>query len=892
MSTHTHNQMRFAAIAMLLFAATGCIEENLYNPAGISDGPTISATIEGPEENETDTRVSVSLEETSATGGKLYFYWDPKDEIGVFTDASEANICYRNTEPEDKVKSTSFAPSSTVSGTPTFAYYPYSADAGTDISAIKGRIPSDQTINAELDNIPGIYRYGYCKSTSGNASSFGFRHVMSTVRFHIDVAGTPLEGRKLHDLQISVKRGTKMVPISGDFTFNAATGAHVVGSNTSNTINVSFEGQPVLDSELTFYSTLLPNVKKYDALHFTINTFGYTATYKVTSSVALAKNNLYTFSMPIKRYSGVKYIPNEIGKLDPSELPTIDGFGFNVSQNSGKLLNNQLVWNSSKHTPSFSSVSSHTADIDNDTEQITLTIPYLYDFKLKPTFSVASGCVVTVDGVEQKSGESEVDFTRPVTYTVTNSENGYSRDYKVKITNTGLPVVVINQSTSGDFSKKYNGGFNIGSTNIGGTLVNQFVDFMIRGKDTNWASDDQITVYNPDGTIDCSVTGGVRLRGNTTQVYPKKPFAVKFNEKKSVLGMPKHKRWALLANWLDHSMIRNTVAFDIAQGVEYAWRNSGGTIGDGIPWNVHGQNVELVFIENGEAHHVGNYYLCEQIKIDENRLNIKESYEDVLSTNIADCGYLLEFDSKEDDDTKYTTSNGLWVKFKDDAIKGTTLYTAVSQKIQSIENYLDAGNYTEAYKMLDINSLVDQFLIWELTMNREYGDPGSVYMYMNGDDKLCAGPVWDFDRGTFQNQDKATSLGNSTSYRVKPDNEWMFLRTQENETKSYIWYRQLAKDKTFQETVQKRWAVIKPYLDMVPELIYYYGETQAVSFSYDSVMWPTNYGDVRKYKSDFRDWSGDEQIASWDEVVNNFVTVYTERLEGMNSLITSGKFTN
>ena len=877
---------------MLLFAATGCIEENLYNPVGISDGPTISATIEGPEENETDTRVSVSLEETSATGGKLYFYWDPKDEIGVFTDASEANICYRNTESEDKVKSTSFAPSSTVSGTPTFAYYPYSADAGTDISAIKGRIPSDQTINAELDNIPGIYRYGYYKSTSGNASSFGFRHVMSTVRFHIDVAGTPLEGRKLHDLQISVKRGTKMVPICGDFTFNAATGAHVVGSNTSNTINVSFEGQPVLDSELTFYTTLLPNVKKYDALHFTINTFGYTATYKVTSSVALAKNNLYTFSMPIKRYSGVKYIPNEIGKLDPSELPTIDSFGFNVSQNSGKLLNNQLVWNSSKHTPSFSSVSSHTADIDNDTEQITLTIPYLYDFKLKPTFTVDSDCVVTVNGIEQKSGETEVDFSKTVTYTVKNNTNGYSRDYKVKITNTGLPVVVINQSGSGDFDKEYEGGVEIFGSNIGGTLVNQFVDFMIRGKETDWVEDDKITVYNPDGSVDMETTsGGVRLRGNTTREYPKKPFAIKLSKKRSVLGMPEHKRWVLLANWLDHSMIRNAVAFDIAQGIEYAWRNSGGAIGDGIPWNVHGQNVELVFIENGEAHHVGNYYLCEQIKIDENRLNIKESYEDVLSTNIADCGYLLEFDSKEDKDTKYTTSNGLWVKFKDDKIANTSLYTAVSQKIQNIENYLDAGNYAEAYKMLDINSLVDQFLIWELTMNREYGDPGSVYMYMNGDDKLCAGPVWDFDRGTFQNQEKATSLGNSTSYRVKPDNEWMFLRTQENETKSYIWYRQLAKDKTFQETVQKRWTVIKPYLDMVPELINYYGETQAVSFSYDSVMWPTNKADITKYKSDFKDWSGDEEIASWDEVVNNFVTVYNERLAGMDALITSGKFT-
>ena len=886
--THTHNQMRFAAAAaMLLFAATGCLKENFYDPSDVSNGPKIIATIDEASEEACETRVSIS-EETLPTSGKIYYYWTPEDEIGVFTNASENNVRFKNTASEDS-KTVTFAPTTSVTGTPTYAYYPYSVEAGTDITAVKGSIPSEQIINAELDNVPGIYRYGYYKSTSGSASSFGFKHVMSTVRFHIDVAGTPLEGRKLHSLQISVKRGNVGVPVCGDFTFNAESGEHKeIKSSTSHTINVSFEGTPVLGSAVTFYTTLLPNIKKGDVLYYTLNASGYTATYRVSTSLTFKKNYVYTISTAIKSYNTLKVVTNEIDKPAPSELPTINSFSFNVSQNSGKILNNQLVWNSSKHTPSFSSVSSHAATINDDTEEITLTIPYLYDFKLKPTFTVDSDCVVTVDGIEQKSGETEVDFSKSVTYTVKNNTNGYSRDYKVKITNTGLPVVVVKQSTSGNFDKVYKDTW---SQLLGGTPYNKFVDFMIRGKDTNWVEDDEITVYNPDGSVDVETTlCGVRLRGNTTQEYPKKPFAVKLKQKKSVLGMPEHKRWVLLANWLDHSMIRNSVAFDIAQVIEYAWRLSGGAIGDGIPWSVHGQNVELVFIENGTAHHVGNYYLCEQIKIDDNRLNIKDSYEDVLSTNIADCGYLLEMDSKEDNDTKYTTSNGVPVKFKDDAIKGTTLYTAVSKKIQSIEDYLDAKNYTEAYKMLDINSVVDQMLIWELAMNREYGDPGSIYMFMDGDGKLCAGPVWDFDRGTFQNQEKATDLGNSTSYRVKPDNQWMYNRSQESETYSYVWYRQLAKDPTFQQTVQQRWAVIKPYLQLIPDQIRYYGETQAVSFSYDSVMWPTNYSDVRKYKSDFKDWSGDEEISDWNELINNFVTVYNERLAGMDALITSGSF--
>jgi hypothetical protein len=223
------------------------------------------------------------------------------------------------------------------------------------------------------------------------------------------------------------------------------------------------------------------------------------------------------------------------------------------------------------------------------------------------------------------------------------------------------------------------------------------------------------------------------------------------------------------------------------------------------------------------------------------------------------------------------------------------VYTAVSEKIQSIEDYLDAGNYTEAYKMLDINSVIDQMLIWELTMNREYGDPGSVYMYMDGDGKLCAGPVWDFDRGTFQNQEKATGLGNSTSYRVKPDDAWMYLRSQESEDYSYIWYRQLVQDAMFQQTVQKRWAVIKPELEKIVNKIRNYGQTQAESYKYDTAMWPTNKADVQAWKDDFKDWSGDEELGqngNYQEVINNLVTVYEERLAGMDYLITSGKFTN
>lgn len=160
---------------------------------------------------------------------------------------------------------------------------------------------------------------------------------------------------------------------------------------------------------------------------------------------------------------------------------------------------------------------------------------------------------------------------------------------------------------------------------------------------------------------------------------------------------------------------------------------------------------------------------------------------------------------------------------------------------------------------------------------------------MDGNNKLSAGPVWDFDRGTFQNTTEAANLGNSD--RVKPYDEWMYWRTDESDGDSYIWYRQLAKDTIFKTAVQDRWKVIYPYLQGVSDQIRMYGETLKLSFESDSEMWPTDKAAIQEHKSGFSDWSGDENLATFELVIDNFVKVYEARLSGMNALITEGKFT-
>lgn len=802
--------------------------------------------------------------------------WMPGDSLGVFSSGGSANVRYVNDETEVNVPNASFSAAEAVSGEILYAYYPYSAENdGREATSLVGTVPARQVMGGALS---GDYKYGELRSRDEDGGyRFKFHNLFSMVRFKVDVTGSKLENKELEKITLKVTREDGTVPaVTGSFTFSATDGSYTLGE-TSNMLSTIWNKK--LEAEFSDFATVFPEIKEGDKLTFTLSTGESNTVFSVTSKVDFHPGTYYTFPLKLAVF---EKNPTKYGYAEKAR-PTITGFKFEVSKNDGKLLDNKTVWESNK--PKFTGVSEYVPEVSGTS--FNFMIPYLYNFTLVPTFTAAG--TVTVGSQTVISGSTAVNFTGPVTMTVNTEEE--ARDYTVTVRNTGLPVVVLKQSESGDFGKAYINqteifGYPIPGT---GTLVNEFVDFWVRGKETDWVEDDQITVYNPDGTIDLETSlCGVKLRGNTSQAYPKKPFAIKMAKKQSIFGLPAHKRWVLLANWLDHSMIRNTVALDIAHTIENVWKT--GKIEPGIPWNVHGKNVELVFVEsNGEAHHVGNYFLCEQIKIDEGRLNITSPDGADTGTDYKQYGYLLEVDNNYDETDKFKTSRSVPFMFKDEV--SDAILSAVKTKVQGIETNLYNSKFAAAYNDLDINSVIDQMLIWELTMNREYGDPRSVYYFMDGNGKLSAGPVWDFDRGTFQNPDRAEDLGNTSSYRKKPYNEWMYWRSAESDSDSYIWYRQLAKDPTFVATVQARWEVIYPQLKFVSGQIREYGRTMRASFESDSGMWPTTESAIHAYKSDFKDWSGDENINDWDVLIENFVTVYEARLEGMNGLITSGKFT-
>lgn len=858
----------FSAAGMLLTAS--CAEENIVGEP--SEGTTVITAV--TREAAAESRTCVDMTDTG--NGYVGLLWMPGDSIGVYGRSETRNALFRTTATAN-AKKADFAGTMSSGEEPYCAYYPYNAaNAGRDMRNLQGRVEAVQPYNMTTGRLVSDYKCG--APVRKGSLEFEFEHIFSMLEIDIDASGTNLTDERLDYIEMTVTApdGTGRA-INGDFTFNATNGIWSDVSNSTSTIRMPWTDRPVLGTSKSYtgFITLIPDVSAGDEIAVTVVTEGHKATFKAPARLSFKKGYMYKLPLTLSRFAN----DSQYG-WEERELPSLKSLRFTTAANGGSLLSTRTVWNSSNN-PVFETVTGYDATVTGN--EVSLTIPYLYNYTLVPEFEASAGATVKADGQTIVSGETAVDFSKPVKLTV--DVAGDTREYTVNIRNTGLPVVVINQSTSGDFSEVKQGGF----MGFGGTVVNKFVDFMIRGKETAWVNDDRMTVYNADGTVNMAeALCGVRLRGNTSQAYPKKPFAVKFDKKQAILGLPAHKRWVLLANWLDHSMIRNTVAFDVAHAIESAWKS--GSIEPGIPWNVHGQNVELVI----DGHHMGNYCLCEQIKIGKDRLAIQDAYEDVTNPTFETCGYLLELDNNYDETYKFITSKAsVPFMFKDD-LPDTQIFNSVKTKVQGIEDNLASGNYAAAYNDLDINTVIDQWFIWELCMNREFVEPRSVYYFMDGNGKLSAGPVWDFDRGTFQNTSNASSQG---SDRVKPYNEWIYWigspkagLSDPSKNSSSIWYSYLFKDPTFCKAVQDRWKVVYPYLQSVVSDIRRYGNEQAVSWQYDAAMWPTTKAAIQKHKSGFKDWSGDENISSFGEIIDNMVNVYNARLEGMNTLITNGKF--
>ena len=321
-----------------------------------------------------------------------------------------------------------------------------------------------------------------------------------------------------------------------------------------------------------------------------------------------------------------------------------------------------------------------------------------------------NGNFVSCNGLKQASGETindYSDFVNPLVFRV-ESVNGDYKDYTVRLFD--IPVVLINTEGKAPITNK--------------------VDWIPAN----------IRIFDTGGRELLNESVSIKGRGNATWTsYPKKSYSLKFDGKTSLFGFPKSKRWVLLGTSGDWTKLRTPLCFKLSELL-------------GTDWTPRGRNVE--FILNDTL--LCNYFLCEQIRVEKDRINIQEmSPTDTIGEALTG-GVLFEVDRHYDEEYKFKAEiSGLpfMLRNPDKNVHEKQL-AYFRDFINTVEKNLytpDSLSKNTYLKYLDIDSYIRWWLLNEMTLDVEGSwTENNFHMYKDRGytSKLHAGPAWDFDWGT------------------------------------------------------------------------------------------------------------------------------------------------
>lgn len=235
------------------------------------------------------------------------------------------------------------------------------------------------------------------------------------------------------------------------------------------------------------------------------------------------------------------------------------------------------------------------------------------------------------------------------------------------------------------------------------------------------------------------LTCRLKGHGNTTwrdfgKIKPS--YRLKLSEKENLAGIAgaAGKDYVLIANYADLTMLRNYVALSIGKKLT---------------------NIEFVpdfrFVNltvNGKDR--GLYLLCTKVKVAESRINIESD----STGKETDTGYLIELDSRANqDDDPYFKIKGTNYSF---SVKSDTTSDAqveyIKNAVTALYKACKTGDRVEVWKLADIDSIVDMFILEEFVKDRDMGF-ASFYMVKQKGSKIEFCSPWDFDLALGNDQD-------------------------------------------------------------------------------------------------------------------------------------------
>lgn len=268
---------------------------------------------------------------------------------------------------------------------------------------------------------------------------------------------------------------------------------------------------------------------------------------------------------------------------------------------------------------------------------------------------------------------------------------------------------------------------------------------------------------------------GIRGRGNSTWQMPKKPYKLKLESKAPLMGMAPYKTWILLAEYLDGSLLYNSIPFKAGEML-------------GMPYTHHIVPVELTL--NGE--YQGFYAFTEHKEVGADRIDIGED------------GWLLELDVYFDEPLQFKSEYyDLPVMIQYPKYKNMEEEEAqdVLQEIRSDFEALEELVYREDFpdnnylEYFDADSYVDYMIVYQLTANQEINHPKSTYIHKKANGKYRMGIIWDFDWGF------GFSPGEG-HYRIETADRPLFS---DDDRPGSLFFRRFMEDPYVRELLKERW---------------------------------------------------------------------------------------
>ena len=242
----------------------------------------------------------------------------------------------------------------------------------------------------------------------------------------------------------------------------------------------------------------------------------------------------------------------------------------------------------------------------------------------------------------------------------------------------------------------------------------------------------------------------INLRGSSKLFYPKKSwkFSLVDNQlqdiNQSILGMPPENDWILEGIYLDKSLVRNSLTYQLHR-----------EMGRYSPRYVY---VELII----DGEYRGIYGLTEKIKRDSYRVNISKLLPNEITGDDLTGGYIFALDHYW-----MPTDTGWFSHYFSNISNDSANYylyiypkpgnMPVVQKnyimnfMHSFEQTMASNQFNDPdsgyYRFVESGSLVDFFLLNELSRNTD-GYRLSSYFFKDKDSKggkLNCGPMWDYD---------------------------------------------------------------------------------------------------------------------------------------------------